>query len=100
MHSDSPAAYRWAVDAAAHGSWRAAAQPEADQPDPHHEVADEHDVEVAVVERARHAGGEDQHAGDLHERRAARYTTSSLSYADANHVKFIHAHQMAKNTST
>jgi hypothetical protein len=29
----------------------------------------------------------------------SRNTTSSLSYADANHVKFIHAHQMAKNTS-
>ena len=29
---------------------------------------------------------------------ASRYGTSSLSYADANHVKFIHAHQMAKNT--
>ena len=29
---------------------------------------------------------------------ARRKTTSSLSYADANHVKFIHAHQMAKNT--
>ncbi|MEZ5144631.1 MAG: hypothetical protein R2726_19270 [Acidimicrobiales bacterium] len=29
---------------------------------------------------------------------ASRYGTSSVSYADANHVKFIHAHQMAKNT--
>jgi hypothetical protein len=27
-----------------------------------------------------------------------RYGTSSVSYADANQVKFIHAHQMAKNT--
>ena len=29
---------------------------------------------------------------------SSRYGTSSLSYADENHVKFIHAHQMAKNT--
>jgi hypothetical protein len=27
-----------------------------------------------------------------------RYATPSVSYAEANHVKFIHAHQMAKNT--
>jgi len=30
---------------------------------------------------------------------ARRYGTSSQSYADANQVKFIHAHQIAKNTS-
>ncbi len=30
----------------------------------------------------------------------SRYTPSSTSYADANQVKFIHAHQMAKNTIT
>ena len=29
---------------------------------------------------------------------ASRYGTSSQSYAEANQVKFIHAHQMAKNT--
>jgi hypothetical protein len=28
-----------------------------------------------------------------------RYTTSSLSKADANHVKFSQVHQMEKNTS-
>ncbi len=28
-----------------------------------------------------------------------RYTTSSVSYAEANHVKFIHGHQIAKNTN-
>jgi hypothetical protein len=27
------------------------------------------------------------------------YTSSSGSYADANVVKFIHAHQIAKNTA-
>ena len=27
-----------------------------------------------------------------------RYGTSSVSYAEANQVKFIHAHQIAKNT--
>ena len=27
----------------------------------------------------------------------SRYGTSSASWADANHVKFIHAHQMPKN---
>jgi hypothetical protein len=27
-----------------------------------------------------------------------RYVTSSVSYDDANQVKFIHAHQIAKNT--
>ena len=30
----------------------------------------------------------------------SRYTASSVSYADANQVKFIQAHQMAKNTMT
>jgi hypothetical protein len=29
---------------------------------------------------------------------ASRYGTSSQSYAEANQVKFIHAHQMAKKT--
>jgi len=29
---------------------------------------------------------------------SSRYGTSSQSYADANQVKAIHAHQMAKNT--
>jgi hypothetical protein len=28
---------------------------------------------------------------------SSRYGTSSVSYAEANQVKFIHAHQMAKN---
>ncbi len=31
-------------------------------------------------------------------RTASRYGTSSVSNADANHVKFIHAHQSAKKT--
>lgn len=29
----------------------------------------------------------------------SRYGTSSVSNADANHVKFIQAHQMAKNVA-
>ena len=66
MHSDSPdrvLAVRGPADRVVVGG----AQPEGDQRGPHHEVADEHDVEVAVLEGARHAGGEDQHADHLHE---------------------------------
>ena len=54
-------------------------QPLGDQPDAHHDVAERDDGEVALVERPRHAGGEDQHAGDLHEHADSRYRTSSLS---------------------
>ena len=44
------------------------AQPLRDERDPHDHVADDHDREVEVLEDARHAGGDDEDAGDLDER--------------------------------
>ena len=67
MHSDSPTAYCGARCVRPTGSWWAARSQRVTSAGAHHEVADEHDVEVAVLEGARHAGGEDQHADHLHE---------------------------------
>ena len=50
--------------------WRVAVggpEPLAGQADPHDRVAERHDGEVVVLEQAGHPGGEDEHAGDLHE---------------------------------